>query len=71
VLHDDVADAHLTDLLKRFLLGTFADREHGDHGGNAKDNAEHRQQCAQLVRSEADYAQGGSFAQIHFIAPSD
>ena len=54
VLDDDIANAHLTDLFERFLLGALADGEHGNDRGHAEDDTEHGQQGPQLVREQAD-----------------
>ena len=49
---DHVGRAQLTNLLDRFAFRAFADRQHGDHGTDAQNRAQHGQQAAQLVQHQ-------------------
>ena len=45
------------DLALGFEAGPFGDRQHGDHRADAEDQAEDRQQHAQLVQREVAHGQ--------------
>jgi hypothetical protein len=58
--HQDVANAELLDEAQGFLAGAGADGQHANHGADAEDNAQSREQGAGLLGAEV----GQSLADI-------
>jgi hypothetical protein len=54
---DDVLAAELADLLLGLMAGALSDGEHGDHGGDAEDDAKGGEHGAQLVQPQALHPQ--------------
>ena len=55
----------LLDQRQRRLLGACSDRQHRDHRRHAEDDAQRRQQGAQLVRRQARERGAGRLAELH------
>ena len=58
-----VSRAQLLQLLQRVALCPFADRDHHDHRRHADDDAQRRQQTAQLMEPQVLEAQTEGFKQ--------
>ena len=63
--HDHIR-AHLADLFLYAPLRSLSDGKHRDYGGNADDDAEHRQESAQLVVGKGTEGYFYEVCSVHF-----
>ena len=68
---DHVRGAQLADLLQGMPFGAFADGQHGDHGADAQDRAQHGQQAAQLVEQQIADGELQDFQPHEFFTRRD
>ncbi len=68
---DDVGGPQLVDVAEGFLLGPFADGEHGDDRAHADDDAQAGQGAAQLVEVQVGHREAEGFEEEREVHRSE